>query len=163
VSRRAWAFAAALALGFVAATAATAEVTLRNGWLRAAPAGAPSVDAYVDVRSDQPLRLVAASSPVAKRVELVAGSLRDGNYETRVVPSFDVPANQDLRFALRGNVLRLVDIRQAFGNADGVPLRLEFRDERNAEVTASVVLQVRGVLPPRPAAPDSVPPLKPAP
>ena len=66
---------------------------------------------------------------------------------------FDVPAGRELRFALRGNVLRLVDIQRSLGNADPVPLRFEFRDANQRAVIATTQLQVRGLIAPQPSPP----------
>jgi len=130
-----------------------ADVQLANGWMRPAAAGQASVDAYVDIRSDTPLTLIAVTTPVARRVDLVAGTMTDNDYKTKVVPVFDVPAGRELRFALRGNVLRLVDIKRSLGNADPVPLRFEFRDANQREVIATTQLQVRGLIAPQPSPP----------
>ena len=155
----------ALAALAAAIPARAAEPALLNGWMRPAAAGTPSIDAYVDIRSDVALKLVAASTPAAKRVDLVAGTFSDKGYETKVVTTFDVPAKGELRFALRGNVLRFVEVQKSFGNSDPVPLRLEFRDADGKTLVATTTLEVRGLLAPRPvqSGPPPLEPTSPAP
>jgi copper(I)-binding protein len=152
---------AGAAFALMPTVAQAVDIALVNGWMRPAAVGQASADAYVDVRSDSALKLVAVTTPAAQRVDLVAGAMNDGAYETKVVKTFDVPAKRELRFALKGNVLRLVDIRKTLTNADAVPLRFEFKDENNRDVTATVDLQVRGLLAPR--APATAAPPVPAP
>ena len=59
--------------------------------------------------------------------------MNDSGYDTKVVSSFDVPAKRELRFALKGNVLRLVDIKKSLSNADMVPLLSSSRTRATAK------------------------------
>ncbi len=105
--------------------------------------------AYVDIVSESDLELIGASTPFAKKVELVLVTMKDDTPESKVVTSMRVPAGKTTRLAYRGSHLRLVDITKDFGNGSVVPLTLAFKSAEGKELTASVDAQVRGVLLPR--------------
>jgi len=133
-----------------ASFATAGDVTLKTAWLRPAAEGMPEALAYVDITSETDLELVGASTPFAKKVELVLVTMKDNvPAEQKVVASIPVPAGKTTRLAYRGSHLRLVDITKDFGNGSVVPLTLAFKAADGKEVTASVDAQVRGVLLPR--------------
>jgi len=133
-----------------AACALATEVTLRTAWLRPAAGGMAEALAYVDITSDSDLELVGASTPFAKKVELVLVTIKDNvPAEPKVVDSLPVPAGKTTRLAYRGSHLRLVEITKSFGNGTAVPLTLLFKSRDGKEVTAAVDAQVRGLLLPQ--------------
>ena len=146
-----------LALCGVVATCAMAassiamagEVTLKSAWLRPAAVGMSEAQAYVDISSDADLVLVGASTPFAKKVELVLVSNKSDPPELKVVPAIEVPAGVTTRLAYRGSHLRLVEITKDFGNGTSVPLTRAFRSPEGRELTATIDAQVRGLLLPQ--------------
>ena len=142
--------------GVVAACAMTAaciamadEVTLKAAWLRPAAAGMSEAQAYVDISSNANLELVGASTPFARKVELVLVSTTNVQPESKVVPSIAVPAGVTTRLAYRGSHLRLVEITKDLGNGTSVPLTLAFKSPDGRELTATIDAQVRGLLLPQ--------------
>jgi copper(I)-binding protein len=129
--------------------AVAGEVTLKAAWLRPAAVGTSEALAYVDIRSTADLDLVGASTPFAKKVELVLVSTSKDPPESKVVPSIAVPAGVTTRLAYRGSHLRLVEITKNFGNGTSVPLTLAFKSPDGREVTATIDAQVRGLLLPQ--------------
>ncbi|MEO6929820.1 MAG: copper chaperone PCu(A)C [Casimicrobiaceae bacterium] len=139
---------AAAALACVAlalATSALAEVASSNGWMRPAHAGDASADAYVDLQADGEETLIAATTPIARTVELVAGGVESGEYRTRVVDSIALAAQTKLRFARYGNVLRLRGITRDASVGDSVRIELVLRDARGQRHTANADIVVRGL------------------
>jgi copper(I)-binding protein len=132
-----------------AACALAAEVTLKTAWLRPAAAGMAEAQAYVDITSDSDLELVGASTPFARKVELVLVAMKNDVPDLQVVTSMRVPAGKTTRLAYRGSHLRLVEITKSFGNGTAVPLTLLFKSPDGKEVTAAVDAQVRGLLLPQ--------------
>jgi periplasmic copper chaperone A len=150
------AVAMACALVGLAGTApAAAEVTLRDAWMRPAPAGAEAARAYVDIVSTSPLTLVGAGTPVARRVEIVVVGRIDEPTTERVVASLPVPEGTPTRLAYRGNHLRLVNVDRDLANGTPVPLTLRFKDAKGRPVTATTNVVVRGLLMPQQSAPAS--------
>ncbi len=85
--------AAIAAIAFSGAGAsAAADITLKNAWMRPARAGSPTAAVYVDVRTDVPLKLVAARSPIAKSAGFVLVDQNpDGTTTERPVKEADIP------------------------------------------------------------------------
>ena len=133
----------------IGGAAQAGEVTLKTAWLRPAAAGMPEVQAYVDIVSESDLVLVGASTPFARKVELVLVALNDNPPEEKVVTSIRVPAGKTTRLAYRGSHLRLVEITKSFGNGAAVPLTLAFKSADGKDVTATIDAQVRGILLPQ--------------
>jgi len=143
--RRALAAACALAATF----AASAAPLVQNAWMRPALAGA-SADAYADVVTERPLTLSRVRSPVARAVEIVLLDPRDPLATPKVVDKLDLKAGET-RFALKGSVLRLVDLRSTITIERPVPLAFEFVDDAGEKSVVEILVQVRGLLPPKPA------------
>ena len=136
---------AAFAIAALAAPAlAQSPPTIANAWMRPAAAGA-QVDAYADIRTAAPVTLAGVRTASAGRVEIV---LMDppGSGELKVVPSLALPAGVT-RFALKGSVLRLVDVRAPLSNGDPVVLSFDFRDAAGATTTVDAPVTVRGFMP----------------
>ena len=149
-SLRGFVAACAFAAACVAAAGDPAPgITLKTAWLRPAAAGMAEAQAYVDIISASDLVLVGASTPFAKKVELVEVTMKDDKPEAKVVASMPVPGGKTTRLAYRGSHLRLVDITKDFGNGTPVPLTLEFKSPDGRQLTASVNATVRGVLLPQ--------------
>jgi len=133
----------------VAAGALAGEVTLKSAWLRPAAAGMGEAQAYVDIVSETDLELVGASTPFAKKVELVLVAMNNEPPDPKVVATLPVPAGKTTRLAYRGSHLRLVEITKSFGNGTAVPLTLAFKARDGKDVNATVDAEVRGLLQPQ--------------
>ena len=129
---------------------AGAAPLIQNAWMRPALAGA-SADAYADVVTERPLTLARVRKPVARAVEIVLLDPRDPNDKPKVVDKLALKAGET-RFALKGSVLRLVDLRSTLTTERPVPLSFEFVDDAGEKSVVEVLVQVRGLLPPRPPA-----------
>ncbi|MFO1316325.1 MAG: copper chaperone PCu(A)C [Burkholderiales bacterium] len=140
---------AVAALGFAGAAAAADVVTLRNAWMRPAPAGAASARAYVDIDSTAAVTLVGAATPLARKVELVRVKVIDDPATEETVATMPVAAGATTRLAYRGDHLRLVGITRDAGNGDPAPLTLTFRDGKGRLVKATTSITVRGLLLPQ--------------
>jgi copper(I)-binding protein len=138
------ALVAALASGVAGATAPRIE----NAWMRPAAAGAASADAYADVITPSAVTLLRVRTPMARAVEIVVLDPKDAAAVPRVVDKLPIPAGET-RFALRGSVLRLVDVRSALTPERPVPLTFEFTDYAGEKTIVEAQVQVRGILLPQ--------------
>ncbi len=145
--------ALALALATLAGTAgaAMAAPQIANAWMRPAAAGSASADAYADVRTDAPLALVAVRTPVARSVEIVVHNPKDPASRPRVVERLALPVGET-RFALKGSVLRLVDVASAVTPGKPVPVTFEFADAAGGKLVVDALVEVRGLVAAPPAA-----------
>lgn len=137
-----------VALLAMAGGAAAAEIKLQNAWMRPAPAGAETAKVYVDIASDTALELTGASTPFAKKVDLMLVTVKDTSIDEEVVKSLPVAAGKPTRLAFNGNHLQFAGITLDIGNGVPVPLTLTFKDAAGKEVRARTEILVRGLLRP---------------
>ena len=157
--------AAVLAAGTILTVtwAAAAEIELKSAWARPMAKGYPVAAVYVDIHSDVALKLVGASSPVAKSIGIVSAGIKpDGSNETpKEVRELDVAAGRATRLAFKGDYLELREVLADRGPGATIPLELDFVDGAGKAHSAKTEAVVRGIMlqPPPPAAV----PLKPQP
>ena len=134
-----------------AAQAAAAGIELRNAWMRPAYAGQPQAMVYVDIRANEPLRLVAAKSPAAKEAELVLVDPPGAPPEQhRVVPELPIAANAVTRLPYLGSHVRLLGVGQDLYAGLSIDLELTFVDAGGKRQVAATTAVVRGVAACRP-------------
>jgi copper(I)-binding protein len=145
--------AIAVLLTVPVAPAFAADITLKNAWMRPVRAGMPTAAVYVDIRTDVPLRLVGARSPIAKSAGIVLVNQNlDGTTTERPVAEVEIPGGQETRFAYNGSRIELRDIVETLPPGANVPLTLEFVEGKgSARHAIEIGVLVRGViLPPAP-------------
>jgi periplasmic copper chaperone A len=123
-----------LLLAALAASPATAQIQIENGWARATPPGAKIAAGYMVIRNESaaPDRLIGASSPAAERVETHV-TVKDGDiFRMREVKGYEIPARGSFELKPGGAHLMLVNIKAPFKEGDKIPLTLRF--ERAGEV-----------------------------
>lgn len=116
-------------------SATPAGVAVQNAWVRlpAAP-GRPGAGYMTLVGGPAAERLVAATSPVAARVELHRAVARGGVMRMEPVVGVDLPARSRVAFAPGGLHLMLFGLKAEA--AKGVPLTLRFASGRTLAVAA---------------------------
>jgi copper(I)-binding protein len=147
----AWVLAVSLLVSLLASAADTPAggVTLKIGWMRPAAAGMAEAKVYVDITSETDLVLVGATTPVARKVELVDVTSKGEQSEAKVVASMPVPGGKTTRLAYLGSHLRLVDINKDLANGNAVPITLAFKSPEGKQVSAQFDARVRGLLLPQ--------------
>jgi copper(I)-binding protein len=138
------------------------DVTLKTAWMRPAAAGMSEAQIYVDIVSDTDLVLVGATTPVARKVELVEVAVPGEPSDGKVVASMPVPGGKMTRLAYRGSHLRLVEITKDLVNGTLVPVTLDFKTPDGKAMTAKFEAQVRGLPLPR-TMPAEIKPIEPDP
>jgi copper(I)-binding protein len=144
---------AAALLCVLAASAAAQDIKLTSMWMRPAEKGS-TAKAYVDIASDAPLTLVGATTPLARKVELVKLTKYDGTDPGKVVTRIPVEPGTPTRLAYKGSHLRLVGVRQDLLPGAPVPVTLQFRDKAGKRVSAQADIRVHGVALPMPPQAD---------
>jgi len=149
------ALAAALFAG-LAAGATAADITVRNAWMRPVRADTPTAGVYFDVLTNTPIRLVGATSAVAKSIAIVlVNDKPDGTSVETIVKQFDLPAGKETRFAYNGNRLDLLEVAQTLQPGMSVPIRLIFFQAPDLQQTVDIDVLVRGVILPPAPEPDA--------
>jgi periplasmic copper chaperone A len=142
---------------FIALTASAAlahnhqkgDIQVHHPWSRATPPGAKVGVGYMEIRNrgKQPDRLVWASTPVAKRVEMHV-TQRDGEIaKMRQLESFEVPGGERMLLAPDGAHLMLVDLVAPLKRGERFKITLRF--ERAGELEVEMEVQEMGSRHPR--------------
>jgi copper(I)-binding protein len=134
---------AACACAF-ASIAAAAQVSLSSVWMRPAAYGADA-RVYVDIRSDANVDLVGATTPVAKKVEIVQVKTIGDPSTEKIVKKYAVPGGTTTRLAYLGDHLRLVGVKRSLDNGDPVPVKLRFVDDKGKRFEVETNVTVRGL------------------
>ena len=125
------------------------ELQIRHPWSRATPPGAKVGVGYLEIRNNgsQPDRLLSASTPVAKRVEMHITEHAGDVAKMRQLRAFEVPGRERLSLTPGGAHLMLVDIVQPLKKGERFPMTLRF--ERAGEIEIELEVQEMGSRHPR--------------
>lgn len=119
------------------------DLHIGHPWSRAAGANTNGA-AYMNLRNTggQPDRLVSASTPIARTVELHT-HIRDGEVmRMRPVADIPVPAGQTVRLRPGGLHVMLIGLTEPLRQGATAPLTLRF--ERAGEATVQLEIQAAG-------------------
>jgi periplasmic copper chaperone A len=118
-------------------------LTITHPWARPTAPGMPMGVAYLTITNNGkvPDALVAASTPVATRVEFHQTSIADGMARMRPLREIVVAPGQTVRVEPGGIHLMLVDLESALVTGKPVPLTLEFRVAGRTTVELSIAAQ----------------------
>lgn len=131
-------------LFFLCFSALAAEIEVLQPWARATPPGAKVAAGYLEIRNNgkEADRLLSASTPVAKRVEMHI-TQRDGEVvKMREVKSLDIPAGGTRKLEPGGTHLMLIELAQPLKQGERFRLRLRF--ERAGDLEADVEVRALG-------------------
>jgi iron complex outermembrane receptor protein len=116
------------------------NIRIDHPWSRPTSAGMPMAVAYftLENRGTTDDALIAASSPVAARVEFHQTTLTDGMARMRPLTQIVIGAGRTVKVEPGGIHLMLVQLGRPLEAGTQVPLTLEFRAAGKVEVTISV-------------------------
>jgi copper(I)-binding protein len=145
----------ALVAGFVFAASAvsaaqTGQLEVSNAWARATPGKSATGAAYVTIQSPTADKLVAVSSPVAKKAELHTMSMSGMVMKMRPVTSIDIPAAQAVTLQPGGLHIMLVGLAKPLQTGQSFPLTLTF--DKAGSRTVNVRVEKIGATGPTPTA-----------
>jgi periplasmic copper chaperone A len=129
-----------------AASAQTGQLEIGNAWARATPGKAETGAAYLTIQSPAADKLVAASSPVAKKAELHTMSMSGMVMKMRPLASIDIPAGQPVTLAPGGLHIMLVGLAKPLKVGQTFPLTLTF--EKAGSRTVDVAVEKVGAMGP---------------
>lgn len=116
--------------------AAQAQVQVDDPWVRATVAPQKATGAFMQLTSAKPVRVVAASSPVAAVVEIHEMKMDGGVMKMRAVDALPLPAGQAVALAPGGYHVMLMGLKRPIKAGEAVPLTLtvEGDDKRRTSV-----------------------------
>ncbi|MGA8754959.1 MAG: copper chaperone PCu(A)C [Stellaceae bacterium] len=131
------------------ASAQTGQLAVDNAWARATPGKSDIGAAYVTIHSPTDDRLVAASTPVAKKAELHTMEMSGMVMKMRPISSIDIPAGQSVSLAPGGMHIMLMGLKQPLKAGQSFPLTLTF--VKAGTRTVNVAVEKVGASGPMPA------------
>jgi hypothetical protein len=134
-----------LALSTAAPAIAQSPPKVEGAWARPTVAGQAGGGGFLKITSATADRLVSASAPISKTVELHTMQM-DGNVmRMREIPAIEIPAGQTVELKPGGLHVMFIGLTQTLDNGASFPLTLRF--EKAGEVKVDVQVRNQGPAP----------------
>jgi hypothetical protein len=129
-----------LAAASLISSAAFAQVTVSDPWIRATVPAQKTAGAFMQLRSPKATRLVEVQTPVAGRAEVHQMAMEGQTMRMQKVDGIDLPAGQTVNLSSGGYHVMLFDLKQQLKDGEQVPLTLTFvgPDKKRENVTVQV-------------------------
>lgn len=138
---------ASLLIGVCLASAATAQVKVEGGWVRATVQGQKATGAFMKLTAPQATRLVSVSSPVAGVAEIHEMKMEGSVMQMRAMPELNLPANKSVELKPGSYHLMLMDLKTPLMKDTSVALTLTFKDAKGVETQQQVSVPVNTAMP----------------
>ncbi len=126
-----------------AAPAQAQQVTVKDAWIRGTVQGQSATGAFMEITAKSAVRLVGASSPVAKIVEVHQMTMTNGVMKMFPVDGVDVPAGKTIKLGPGSYHMMLMNLQQPLSAGDKVPLQLIFESADKKRETMKLSVDVR--------------------
>lgn len=136
-------FAATVAVAASVASAAQAQVTVKDPWVRATVPAAKATGAFMMIQSQQDARLVEVRSPIAGVVEIHQMAMDNGMMKMGATDGVDLPAGKPVALASGGYHVMLMQLKRQMKEGDTVPLTLVVQKKDKKLETIEVKAQVK--------------------
>ena len=119
---------------------ASAQVTVKDAWVRATVAQQKATGAFMQLQSAQDAKLVSVQSPAAGVVEVHEMAMDGGVMKMRAVPSLALPEGKAVELKPGGYHVMLMDLKGQIKDGDTVPVTLvvEGKDGKRQSLTLQV-------------------------
>ncbi|MBW8846467.1 MAG: copper chaperone PCu(A)C [Burkholderiales bacterium] len=132
-----------LASALLASFAAQAQVKVDDAWVRATVAPQKSTGAFMQLTSAKPVKVVAASSPLAAAVEIHEMKMEDGVMKMRAVEALPLPAGQAVALKPGSYHVMMMGLKAPIKAGDTVPLTLTVEGEDKQRTTIEIKAEAR--------------------
>jgi copper(I)-binding protein len=122
---------------------AHAGVTASEAWVRGTVPAQKSTGAFMTLTSTGPAKLVAVSTPAAKRAEIHLSSSASGVMQMKAVDAIDLPAGQRVELKPGGYHVMLLGLTAPLKEGDLVPLTLTVEGADRKRSSVEVKARVR--------------------
>ena len=127
------------------ASAAHAQVTVSDAWVRGTVAQQKTTGLFFKITSKQGGKLVAVASPVARSVELHQMSMKNDVMSMRDISSLALPAGKTVSLEPNAVHVMLVDIVHPLSAGDVVPATLTIEDAKGKRETVQLQAKVEAL------------------
>jgi copper(I)-binding protein len=125
------------------ATVSMAEVTVTDPWIRGTVTGQSETGAFMTIKSTEALKLVGASSPVARKVEVHKMEMDQGVMRMRPMSKLEIPANSAVALKPGSYHVMLMGISKPLTAGEKVPLTLQFQNKEGKMTSTTIQAEVR--------------------
>ena len=119
--------------------AQSAKLEVKDAWTRDTIGRTADAAIFMTIISERPDRLVGASTPVAKKTDLMTMKGGSAAMEMTYVQGVDLPANHAVRLNSSGPHVWLADLKQPLKAGQSFPLTLSFEKAGRRQILVSVV------------------------
>lgn len=134
----------------IAAPLALADVTVTQPWVRGTVAPQKTTGAFMQLKSTSDAKLVSATSPAAKQVEIHEMVMVNNVMRMRPIAEIALPAGKDVALKPGGYHIMLMGIEHQLKQGDVVPITLTVRESDGKSKTLEVQAEVRDLTAPAP-------------
>lgn len=131
-------FALALPLALIACQQ-SAPVEVTNVWARDSIGGTANAAIFMTITSPVADRLTGASTPAAKKTDLMTMTMEGGAMGMSYLKAIDLPANQAVSLNASGLHVWLAELNQPLKAGQSFPLTLRFEKAGERQVTVTVI------------------------
>jgi len=128
-----------------AALPAAAQLAVRDAWLRATVPAQTVAGAFMQLTSPVDARLVEASSPAARVVEIHEMAMEGNMMKMRQIAGLDLPAGKAVMLRPGGYHLMLIDLKRPLKDGEAVPFTLVIQGREGRRETVEIKAQVRPI------------------
>ncbi len=130
---------ASMSLGALAEDAKVGQVMIGAPWARVTLQDRPAA-AYMKIHNmgDAADMIVAASSPLAERVEMHTHTMTDGVMKMRKVEGIELPAKAHTELKPGGLHLMIFGLKQAVKKGEMIPIKMTLKAAGEVEIKAMV-------------------------
>ncbi len=133
----------ALMTTLLLSTAAQAQVTVKDPWVRGTVAQQSATGLFAQITSAQGGKLVGGSSPVAGVVEIHEMKMDGTTMQMRAIPALELPAGKPVELKPGGYHVMLMDLKQPLKAGDTVTVSLVVEGAGGKRETVPVKAVVR--------------------
>lgn len=126
-------------------TAAMAQVTASDAWIRATVPVQKTAGAFMSLQSVKAVRVVGASSPVAGTVELHKMEMAGQTMKMQAVDAISLPAGEKVELARSGYHFMFMGLKSQLKEGDTVPVTLTLEDAAKKRDTVTVNVPVKPI------------------
>lgn len=131
--------------GAIIASAAQAQVTISDAWVRATVPQQQATGAFMRLTADRDSKLVSAESPAARIVEVHEMAMQDNVMKMRQVAGVVLPAGKAVELRPGGYHIMLIELKQQIRAGDKVPLTLVFETADGKRESVAVSAPARAL------------------
>ena len=121
------------------------SVEVNEAWVRGTVQGQSATGAFMDLTSKNNARLISASSPAAKTVEVHNMKVEGGVMKMYPVDGVDLPAGKTVKLAPGGYHVMLMGLNAPLQAGRSIPVKLTFELADKKRETIDLNIEVRDI------------------